>query len=121
MTKILYCASLYLVVLLHAGFMVAEVFGSPPFLLRVVLKKRRPPVEVFQTEQRKLVFSIVRNAGVYNGIVAASVAWAIHAGATDMLRVLLGGAVVAGVFGAFTISSLTIVQAIIAVIAIIIG
>lgn len=75
-----------------------------PLLLQFVSKKL--PVE-FSEEQRKLVATIVHNAGIYNSILAGGLLWAAlpGGGGSDAARVLLWGGIVAGVFGAVTLKS----------------
>jgi uncharacterized membrane protein len=106
---------------LHALFMICELFPwRLPILLRVVSKKL-PELSGaekgrFTDAQRKLVANIVRNAGIYNAIVAGGLCWAAFGGesAADVARVLLIGAAVAGVFGTVTLKSpLTAVQALV--------
>jgi putative membrane protein len=95
------------VALLHATFMLLELFPwASPFLLRLVSQKL-PAGEAFTPHQRNLVATIVHNAGIYNGILAAGLAWAALTGesAHDVARVLLAGAAVAGVFGTVTLKS----------------
>ena len=57
--------------LLHSLFMLLELFPwASPFLLSVV-SKRLPVDERFTPHQRDLVATIVHNAAIYNGILAA--------------------------------------------------
>jgi len=95
--------------LIHVGFMLAELFPpSTPFLLGFVSKKlpKLPTGGPFTIDQQKLVSAIVRNAGIYNGIVAGGLLWVACGGASmDVARVMLMGAAVAGVFGAITLKS----------------
>jgi uncharacterized membrane protein len=109
---------------LHALFMICELFPRRlPILLRIVSKKL-PELSgaekgQFTDAQRKLVANIVRNTGVYNAIVAGGLFWAAFGGesATDVARVLLVGAAVAGVFGTATLKSpITAVQALVGII-----
>jgi uncharacterized membrane protein len=94
--------------------MLLELFSwESPFLLDLVSKKL-PPGDAFTSHQRDLVSTIVHNAGIYNGILAAGLAWTALTGesAHDVARVLLAGASVAGVFGTVTMKSVpTAVQA----------
>jgi putative membrane protein len=94
---------------LHALFMIFELFPwELPVLLRLLSEnKKLLKGPAFTEDQRKLVARIVQNAGVYNGIVAGGLFWAAYAGqsATDVARILLIGAAVAGVFGAVTLKS----------------
>jgi putative membrane protein len=106
--------------LLHTVFMFCELLPwSLPVLLRLLAKKRLAAGEEFTSAQQTLVATIVHNAGIYNGIVAGGLFWAAFAGdsATDIARVLLIGAGVAGVFGTTTLKSpLTAVQALVGII-----
>jgi len=111
------------VALLHAAFMVLELFPwESPFLLGLVSRKL-PDGERFTTDQRDLVATIVRNAGIYNGILAAGLVWAALTGesANDVARVLLAGAAAAGIFGTVTMRSApTAVQAVLGIIGLLI-
>jgi len=111
---------LFVAGLLHAGFLFAELYPwSNPYLLRRVSKDFLHG-ESFTVKQLKLVSTIVHNAGIYNGIVAAGLLWAACGGASvDVARVMLIGAVVAGAFGAATISPLTAVQAVVGIVGLI--
>lgn len=62
---------------------------------------------------------VVHNAGIYNGIVAAGLFATLMVGrpAFPIQVVLLLGGIIAGVFGAWTLSPLTIAQAVIGSIA----
>jgi len=107
--------------LLHAAFMVCEMYPwTNPILLTKVAKdlptiasdntqedsaadesnKRR-----FTPEQQDVVATIVHNAGIYNAILAAGLFWAAYRGkpANEVALVLFAGAAVAGAFGAATI------------------
>ena len=111
------------VALLHTGFMLLELFPwESPFLLGLASKKL-PAADAFTPRQRNLVATIVRNAGIYNGILAAGLAWAALNGesAHDVARVLLAGAAVAGLFGTVTMKSVpTAVQAALGIIGLLI-
>jgi putative membrane protein len=111
------------VALLHAVFMALELFPwGTPFLLDLVSKKL-PDDELFTTHQRDLVATIVHNAGIYNGILAAGLFWAALTGesANDVARVLLAGAAGAGIFGTVTMRSApTAVQAALGIIGLLI-
>ena len=88
------------VALLHAVFMLLEMFPwESPFLLGLLSKKLHAG-EAFTPQQRELVATIVHNAGIYNGILAVGLVWAALTGesAHDVARVLLAGAAVAGIF-----------------------
>lgn len=100
---------LLIAALVHAVFMIFELFPwSCPRLLTSAVGKL-PPDQQFTKDQgdlKKLVAAIVHNAGIYNGIVAGGLLWAACFGASlDVARVMLAGAVAAGVFGAVTMKS----------------
>jgi len=121
------------VALLHAAFMAGELFPArAPLLLRKLGAKLPKGVRTERPEERpeefgtvlpkdeqwtegqlKLVAAIVRNAGIYNGILAAGLLWAAwpQTPNRDVARVLLAGATAAGIFGTATLSKLTAVQA----------
>lgn len=107
-------AVLYLAVVVHAAFMLAELFPFPtPVLLKAVSEKWFPGQPLLG-KQHDLVANIVRNAGVYNGIVAGGLLWAALSGnlTGDLARVMLAGALVAGLFGAVTLKTwIPLVQA----------
>ncbi|WNG61476.1 DUF1304 domain-containing protein [Archangium gephyra] len=83
-----------LVALLHAGFMVLEMF----FWDHAVGER------VFELPREVLHSSAVlaANQGLYNGFLAAGLAWALVTGKHEVKLSVLGCVVVAGVFGAFT-------------------
>ena len=112
-------AFLTVAALLHVGFMVCELFPWPlPILLRL-LSVKLPAGEAFTSSQQKLVATIVHNAGIYNSIVAGGLFWAAWTApfGTDTARVMLAGAVAAGVFGTATLKSpLPAVQAVVGII-----
>ena len=107
------------VAVLHALFMALELFPwRTPFLLERASRKL-PKDEAFTVSQRDLVATVVHNAGIYNGILAAGLSWAALTGesANDVARVLLAGAAVAGLFGTATMRSVpTAVQAVLGII-----
>ena len=85
---------------LHLGFLLCELFPwSWPIVACLASKK----VPAFGPEQKRLVKSIVQNAGIYNGIVAGGLFFAAFAGSSDVARVMLLGAAAAGTFGALTL------------------
>jgi uncharacterized membrane protein len=108
---------LIIAAVLHAGFMLCELFPWPnPVLLQLVVKKEEIS---FTPDQQSMVATIVHNAGIYNSILAGGLFWAAFIGdpAADVARVLLIGAAVAGVFGTATLKSpATAVQALIGII-----
>jgi len=103
-------------------FMIFELFPWPgPVLLQKVSKKL-PEGEAFTATQKKLVATVVQNAGIYNGIVAGGLLWAAFhlPSATDVAYVMLMGAAIAGIFGTATLKSLpTALQAAIGVVGVI--
>jgi len=111
---------------LHVLFMAAELFPwRLPVLLQIASKKL-PQLnsngERFTDAQRKLVATVVHNAGIYNGILAGGLFWAAFGGdpARDVARVMLSGAAVAGVFGAATLRSpVPAVQAVVGIVGLI--
>lgn len=103
---------------LHASFMAAELLPWPhPLLLRKasenlppisdLIKDKRPPEAKFTDEQLKLIATIVHNAGIYNGIVAGGLLWAAthEDDRRNVARVLLLGAMAAGIFGTIILKS----------------
>jgi Protein of unknown function (DUF1304) len=101
---------------------VGTVSLESPFLLGLVSRKL-PAGDAFTPRQRNLVATIVQNAGIYNGILAAGLAWAALTGesAHDVARVLLAGAAVAGLVGTLTMRSApTAVQAVLGIIGLLI-
>jgi hypothetical protein len=126
---------IFAVAALHAAFMGGELFplGSP-FLLRKLGAKLPtglgtelpkglgtvlPKDKAWTDGQEKLVTAIVRNAGIYNGILAGGLMWAALPQIPDqeLARVLLGGAAAAGIFGTITLKSpLTALQAVLGII-----
>lgn len=104
---------------LHLLFMLGELFPSKkPKIMELVLRKWPRTLELSENDEH-LVATVVRNAGVYNGIVAAGLfacAW-VGPGAYVIQVTLLTGGIVAGLFGAglfgaATLSKGTIAQAI---------
>jgi uncharacterized membrane protein len=108
-----------LVGLLHLLFAVGELFPwKAPWILMTVIKKW-PEKPQFSATGTNLVAMIVHNAGIYNGIVAAALFATALAGPEvyPIQVVLLAGGIVAGLFGCFTLSKATLVQAILGAIA----
>jgi len=111
---------LMLGVLLHVVLMGLETLPpSCPVLLQLVSKRKLKPLAeelvlpqktpltagTFTPCQQKLVANIVKNAGIYNGIVAAVLFATAYAGDREVAYVLLAGITVAGAFGGMTLSS----------------
>jgi putative membrane protein len=103
------------VALLHLYFLVLEMF----------LWKRPLGRKTFKTteEHAEVTATMAANQGLYNGFLAAGLLWAVVA-APDMARALatffLGCVIVAGVFGAATVSrGILFVQALPALLALV--
>jgi uncharacterized membrane protein len=106
---------------LHAIFALCELFPwAFPFVLRLASKKL-PAIyagKAWTAVQQPLVATIVHNAGIYNAILAGGLFWAAQVGdpGVNAARVLLLGAVAAGVFGTVTLKSpITAVQALVGI------
>lgn len=117
-----------LTALLHALFVFGEMVplkNGLPLILASALKKRG--LELANTDERKLVVTIVQNAGVYNLIMTAGFVFAIVAeflaanadastsafspASTDSIQCFFcGGAIVAGLYG-MGLSKGTLLQA----------
>ena len=86
------------VVVAHVGFMVLEMFmWTTPFGMKTF--GRTPQ----QAEDSKV---LAANQGLYNGFLAAGLAWGLLPGAHghSIKLFFLGCVIVAGVFGAMTVS-----------------
>jgi putative membrane protein len=85
-----------LVALLHAWFMVLEMFlWTRPLGLKVF---RNTP------EQAQAMRVLAANQGLYNGFLAAGLLWAAVTAQRDVALFFLGCVVVAGIYGAATVS-----------------
>lgn len=96
---------LLVVAFLHVFFMLAELF---PWHLSIALKKTKRDLgdaDKLSSGQSEAVANILRNAGIYNGIVASGLFYAAHTGNRDFALVLLIGVFVAGIFGTITLRS----------------
>lgn len=99
-----------LVALLHVGFMVLEMF----FWTRPLGRK------VFRLEPQLALDSakLAMNQGLYNGFLAAGLAWGLLVGDRAICLFFLGCVVIAGLFGAATVKrSILYVQALPAILA----
>ena len=85
-----------LVALLHAYFLVLEMF----------LWDKPKGMKTFglTPEKAAMTKSLAMNQGLYNGFLAAGLAWGIWAGLFQVKIFFLGCVIVAGVFGALTAS-----------------
>jgi putative membrane protein len=103
---------------LHAGFMIGELFPwECPWIMALVLRKWPRQLDL-TVNDRHFVSMVVHNAGIYNGIVAVGLFVAAAKPETFPVQIaLLMGGIVAGLFGAATLTKVTIVQAISGVIA----
>ena len=103
-----------LVAVLHAGFLLLEmVYWDRPLGLRIFGHGRE-----FARASKVLAM----NQGLYNGFLAAGLAWALYLGEAgyEMQLFLLGCVVVAGVFGGISASRhIFLVQALPALVALI--
>jgi hypothetical protein len=104
---------------LHAGFMIGELFPwECPWIMGLVLRKWPRQLDL-TVNDRHFVSMVVHNAGIYNGIVAVGLfVAAAKPEAFHVQIALLTGGIVAGLFGAATLTKVTIVQAILGVIAV---
>lgn len=93
-----------LVALLHGGFLVLEMFlWTAPF------GRRTFGLDADFAERSK---ALAANQGLYNGFLAAGLVWGLVADRTDVQVFFLVCVVVAGAYGAATVSSrILIVQA----------
>jgi putative membrane protein len=85
-----------LVALLHLYFLVLEMF----------LWTRPLGLKVFGNtpEKAQLTRVLAANQGLYNGFLAAGLAWGVIAARADVLAFFLGCVVVAGLYGAWSVS-----------------
>jgi len=107
---------------LHLVFMLGELFPweRPKIMVRVL--EKWPEQLDLSDSQTHFVAMVVHNAGIYNGIVAIGLfasLWA-GAGAFPVQVGLLAGGVIAGLFGAKTLTPLTLGQALLGIIALVI-
>lgn len=85
-----------LVALMHLGFLVLEMFlWTKPFGLRVF---RNTP------EKAELTKVLAANQGLYNGFLAAGLAWGLVAGSQPFKVFFLACVIVAGAYGAWSVS-----------------
>jgi putative membrane protein len=85
-----------LVALLHLGFLVLEMFlWTKPAGLRIF---RNTP------EKAEASRVLAANQGLYNGFLAAGLAWGLIAGSQPFKVFFLACVIVAGVYGAWSVS-----------------
>jgi len=84
------------VALLHGYFLVLEMF----------LWDKPKGMKIFglTPEKAAITKSLAMNQGLYNGFLAAGLAWGLAAGLYEVKVFFLGCVIVAGVFGALTAS-----------------
>lgn len=105
-----------LVAALHAYFLVLEMFlWEKPLGLKVFAQS---------AEKAKLTAVLAKNQGLYNGFLVAGLIWGLYLNCTnvphgtDVISFFLGCVIVAGAYGAGTVSkSIFFVQAVPAIIA----
>jgi putative membrane protein len=99
-----------LVALLHAGFLVLEMFlWNTPFGRRTFR---------LTEEKARDTAVLAANQGLYNGFLAAGLAWGLWLQDRGICLFFLGCVVVAGLFGAATVKrSILYVQAVPAILA----
>jgi len=105
-----------LVALLHVWFMVLEMFLWTKPLGRRVFK--------LTEEKAQLTRALAANQGLYNGFLAAGLAWGLSLGVDGYaIRLFfLGCVIVAGIFGAATVGrKILYVQALPAAVAVALG
>lgn len=94
--QILAVVLIVLVALLHLYFLVLEMFlWTRPIGLRTF---RNTP------EKAELMRVLAANQGLYNGFLAAGLLWAAVTAQRDVALFFLGCVVVAGIYGAATVS-----------------
>ena len=85
-----------LVALLHLGFLVLEMFlWTQPLGLRIF---RNTP------EKAEMTKVLAANQGLYNGFLAAGLAWGLIAGSQPFKVFFLACVIVAGAYGAWSVS-----------------
>lgn len=105
-----------LVAALHAYFLVLEMFlWEKPLGLKIFRQS---------AEKARLTAVLAKNQGLYNGFLTAGLLWGLYLNCTnvphgtDVIAFFLGCVIVAGVYGAATVSrGILFVQAIPAIIA----
>jgi hypothetical protein len=103
---------------LHAIFMVGELYPWESPLIMVTVVQKWPYQLDLSPNDSHFVSMVVHNAGIYNGIVAVALfASCLGRSALPVQVALLAGGIVAGLFGVATLTSATIVQAVLGAIA----
>jgi uncharacterized membrane protein len=107
------------IAVLHVLFMVGELFPwESPLIMAAVVEKWPYPLDLSPNDSH-FAAMVVHNAGIYNGIVAVGLFVAASRGrsALPVQVALLAGGIVAGLFGAATLTFATILQAVVGAIA----
>jgi putative membrane protein len=106
--------AVFLIAALHVAFMIGELYPwESPFIMAMVVEKWPQPLKLPGNDSH-FVSLVVHNAGIYNGIVAIGLFAAASMGRTGfpVQVALLTGGIVAGLFGAATLTKATILQAV---------
>lgn len=99
-----------LVALLHAGFLVLEMFLWDHEIGRNVFN--------MSVEQSQYTAQLAMNQGLYNGFLSAGLLWGVFAQKRDVIVFFLLCVIVAGVFGALSVKiSILFIQALPAILA----
>ncbi|HKW37944.1 MAG TPA: DUF1304 domain-containing protein [Burkholderiales bacterium] len=94
--KILAESAVALVALLHVYFLVLEMFlWTRPFGMKAF---------GITPEFAAASKALAANQGLYNGFIAAGLAWSVFLGSEPVAGFFLGCVIAAGVFGAITVS-----------------
>ncbi len=116
MTSTVSKIAIYSIAVLHAGFMIGELYPwRTRLIMRPVVQQWTPPLALSGDEER-FASMVVHNAGIYNGIVGTGLFVAARVGpaAFPIQIALLTGGIVAGLFGFATLTPAVILQAILA-------
>ncbi|GAB1472222.1 DUF1304 domain-containing protein [Chloroflexota bacterium] len=110
--KIVLDILIVIVALLHFGFLYLEMFlWDKPFGRKTFRMTE---------EQAKQSKTLAMNQGLYNGFLAAGLIWGLFAG-TPVKIFFLSCVIIAGIFGAFTVSKrIFYIQAVPAILALVI-
>jgi putative membrane protein len=112
--KTLAVLAILVVAALHVGFLVLEMF----------LWEQPMGLSVFSltAEQASNTAVLAANQGLYNGFLAAGLLWGVIRGKRSFIFFFLLCVIIAGVYGAMTVSSsILVVQAVPAIIALVLN
>lgn len=110
--RLLASLAVLLVAVLHAGFLVLEMY----------LWQTPTGLQVFgmTAQEAATTATLAANQGLYNGFLAAGLIWGLIAGKRDVMAFFLACVVVAGAYGAYSVSmTILYVQAAPAVVALV--